>query len=200
MAPAIDPTRIVFHQLNGRAWITSTQRPTALKHERGRGPRFDQHEVVTEPSDAVAHEGRRERHDARRHREAQHPFDEPGHVAALVRREREEEARDADRERADDREVAGEERVLPAGDHHRDREERRVHGLGHEEVRRPLDVGDHPPAFGDDAGQRRELAVEQHELRDGTRVAAAPEPIATPMSASFSASASFTPSPVIATT
>ena len=32
------------------------------------------------------------------------------------------------------------------------------------------------------------------------RVAAAPEPIATPMSASFSASASFTPSPVIATT
>ena len=32
------------------------------------------------------------------------------------------------------------------------------------------------------------------------RVAAAPEPIATPMSASLSASASFTPSPVIATT
>ena len=32
------------------------------------------------------------------------------------------------------------------------------------------------------------------------RVAAAPEPMATPMSASFSASASFTPSPVMATT
>ena len=32
------------------------------------------------------------------------------------------------------------------------------------------------------------------------RVAAAPDPMATPMSASFSASASFTPSPVMATT
>ena len=48
----------------------------------------------------------------------------------------------------------------------RDREQHRVDGLGDEQVRRPLDVGDDPAALGDDAGHRRELAVEQHELRD----------------------------------
>ena len=52
---------------------------------------------------------------------------------------------------------------------HRDREQHRVDGLGHEQVRRALDVGHHPPALGHDAGQGRELAVEEHELRDGAR-------------------------------
>ena len=50
----------------------------------------------------------------------------PGHVAARVRREREEERGDADRQAADDREVAGQERVRPARDPDRDREDHRV--------------------------------------------------------------------------
>ena len=75
---------------------------------------------------------------------------------------------DADGERADDREVARQERVPPADDHDRDGEQHRVDGLGDEQVRRALDVGDHAAALGDDARHRRELAVEQHQLRDGT--------------------------------
>ena len=70
---------------------------------------------------------------------------------------------------ADDREVARQVRVRPADHRHRDREQHRVDGLGHEQVRRPLDVGHHPAALGHDAGQGRELALEQHELRDRTR-------------------------------
>ena len=54
-------------------------------------------------------------------------------------------------------------------DRHRDREQRRVDRLGHEQVRRPLDVGDDATTLGDDTRQRREPAVEQHELRDGPR-------------------------------
>ena len=69
----------------------------------------------------------------------------------------------------DDRQVAGQERIGPAGDADRDREQHRVDGLGHEQVRDPLDVGDDPPALGDDAGHGREVAVEQHDLRDGAR-------------------------------
>ena len=61
------------------------------------------------------------------------------------------------------------ERVRPPGEPHRDREEHRVHRLGDEQVRDALDVGDDAAAFGDDAGHRREAAVEQHDLGDGAR-------------------------------
>jgi hypothetical protein len=52
--------------------------------------------------------------------------------------------------------VPRQERVAPPGDDDRDRDEGRVDRLGHEEVRRALDVRDDPTAFADDAGQSRE--------------------------------------------
>ena len=70
---------------------------------------------------------------------------------------------------AHDRQVAGQERVRPPGEPDRDREQHRVDRLGHEQVGDPLDVGDDAPAFGDDARQRREAAVEQHDLGDRAR-------------------------------
>ena len=47
-----------------------------------------------------------------------------------------------------------------------EREEQRVRGLDEEQARDPLDVVDHPPTLGEHRGQRRERAVEQHELGD----------------------------------
>ena len=57
--------------------------------------------------------------------------------------------------------------IGPPGDADRDREQHGVHRLGHEEIRDPLDVGDDPPAFGNDTGHGRELPVEQHDLGHG---------------------------------
>jgi hypothetical protein len=104
---------------------------------------------------------------------------------------------DADRERAHDREVPRQERVLPPGDGNEDRDQDRVDRLRDEEVRRALDVRDHTTAFGHNAGQRRELAVEQHELRDRARRRGARAHGNADVGVPSMPSASFTPSPVI---
>ncbi len=46
------------------------------------------------------------------------------------------------------------------------RKQHRVHGLGEEQIRDALDVADHPASLADDIRQRRELVVQQHDLRD----------------------------------
>ena len=85
-----------------------------------------------------------------------------------------------------------------AGHADRERQQHRVDGLGQVEAGRALDVAEHPASLGHHARERVEVGVEQDELRHRAR-GVAPVPIAMPMSASFSARASFTPSPVIAT-
>jgi hypothetical protein len=49
------------------------------------------------------------------------------------------------------------------------REQDRVHGLRQEQLREPLDVRNHLAPHRDDARQSREGAIEEDELRDGTR-------------------------------
>ncbi len=65
-----------------------------------------------------------------------------------------------------------------------DREQRRPHRLGEEEVRDPLDVGGDPPAFGDHPGRVAKLPSSSTSSATAL-VAGAPEPIAMPMSASL---------------
>ena len=108
--------------------------------------------------------------------EEQHATQEPGTEALGIGHEREEEARDADGERADEREVAWQERELqglPAvlqrqqhGQADERRDDRRVEGLGEEDVGDALDVAEHPAALRDHAWHDGELVVEQHQLRD----------------------------------
>ena len=87
----------------------------------------------------------------------------------VARREREEEGRDADRERADEREVTRQQRVVDRGDPDRDDHERREHRLGDEELRHPLDVAEDPATLGDHRRDRREVAVDEHDVGDGLR-------------------------------
>ena len=98
-APTIAATSTVFHQLNGRACSTSTQSATAMSTSADvvRTSRVGQ--VVAVPRDAVGDERGRARDEAGRDAEPQHPRDEAGDVAPRVRRQREEEAGDADGER-----------------------------------------------------------------------------------------------------
>ena len=84
--------------------------------------------------------------------------------------------------------------TMPIGHRH----QRPVHRLGEEQLGDPLDVADHLAALGDHVGQHGEAVVEQHELGDRAG-GVGPGPMATPTSASLSASTSLTPSPVIAT-
>jgi hypothetical protein len=85
----------------------------------------------------------------------------------VVRFEGEEETRDADRDRPDQREMAGKEEKRHARDPYRHGEEQRIRRLGDEKTGDALHVVDDPPPFGHHAGQAREAAVEQHELGDG---------------------------------
>ena len=62
-----------------------------------------------------------------------------------------------------------------AGEADGDGEDGGVDRLGHEQVRHPLDVGDHPPALADPR-QRGEAVVEQHELGHAAAGAAARSP------------------------
>ena len=118
------------------------------------------------PGQGVGGEGRRGDDGAGRDGEAQHPAGEPGQVAPGVRREREEEGRNADGQGVDDRQVAGQERVGQQRDADGDGQERRPDRLGDEQVGDAFDVGRDPAAFGDDAGQGGEPAVEQHQVGD----------------------------------
>ena len=76
----------------------------------------------------------------------------------------------------------------------------RVHVLDEEQVGGPFDVGDYPSALGNGVREVGELAVQAGRSAQWRGLRGQPLPMATPMSASFSARASFTPSPVIATT
>ena len=53
------------------------------------------------------------------------------------------------------------------------RQQHRVHRLGEEQVRDAFDVADDAPALADDVRQRRELVVQQHDLRHRPRRRAA---------------------------
>ena len=138
---------------------------------RGRRPRLQQPEVEdverdqvassSTPSPAATPAGTAKRADL-----AQEAVRAPRPVA---RREREEEGRDADRERADDREVARQQRVLGRRDPDRDDQERGEDRLRDEELRHPLDVAEDPPALGDHRRDRREVAVDEHDVGDGLR-------------------------------
>ena len=63
--------------------------------------------------------------------------------------------------------MAREEDEGPAREAYGDREQRRVHGLGEEQVRHALHVADHPAAFAHHRRQRLEAAVQQHQLSHG---------------------------------
>ncbi len=120
---------------------------------------------VLEAGQRVPGEGGCSRDDPGGYGEAQDPAEEPCPVPTGVRREREEERRDPDGERADDREVAGEEREGELCHTDRQRQQGDVHGLGEEEVGHPLDVGDDPPSLGHHGRERGEGVVEEDEAR-----------------------------------
>ena len=74
-----------------------------------------------------------------------------------------EEGGDADGQRAEQREVPGDEGVGQPLTPMTSGQEQRVEGLGQEQVGHPLDVGDDPAALGDHLGEHGEVVVEQHE-------------------------------------
>ena len=87
-----------------------------------------------------------------------------------------------------------------AGDQRRRKDGDEAHRvLRHEEVGDAFDVGDDPAPLREHSGRCENLPSSRTSSATAF-VACAPLPIATPMSASLSASASLTPSPVIATT
>jgi hypothetical protein len=101
-----------------------------------------------------------------RDRERQHPPGEAGPGPRRAGRQGEEEAGDADGERADDGQVPRVERVGDPGRADRHRDDRRIHGLGDEQPRDPLDVGDDPAPLSQHRRDRRERPVEQHHPGD----------------------------------
>ncbi len=105
--------------------------------------------------------------DPRRNGEAQHPADEPRHVATQVGCQGEEERGHADREGVDDAEVARQEEVGHERDARGHCQQRRPDGLGNEQVGHPFDVGGDAPALGHHPRQAREAPVEQDQLGDG---------------------------------
>src|SRR5579871_3899992 len=109
----------------------------------------------------------------------------------------EEEPRQADREKADERQLARQERegCLRHADGERQCED--IDRLGDEAVGRPPDVRDDSPALGDHRRQRGKPVVEKNAT---ARLAGVPEPSATPKSASLMARTSLIPSPIIART
>ena len=68
---------------------------------------------------------------------------------------------------ADERQVAGKQRVVGGGDPDRDDHECREDRLRDEELRHPLDVAKDPAALGDHRRDRREVAVDEHDVGDG---------------------------------
>ena len=180
--------------------IDSTEEPDVEQHHRGRRTGLGERDARLLLREHVAEERGDRRERAGGDREPQDARHEAGPRPFVVRREREEERRDADRQRRDERQLPREERELEPDHPDADREQERVDRLGHEQVRHPLDVAEHPAALAHDGRQRRRSCRPAARVWATARVAAEPEPIATPMSASFRASTSFTPSPVIATT
>ncbi len=133
-------------------------------------------------------------------REPQDPVEESGSNQVDVGCQREEQAGEADAEGADQRELARQERELDLLDADDRRQQHGVHRLGDEEVGDPFDVVDDLAALRRAPREGGEAVVEQHQLRDRRAMPSCPLPMAMPMSESFSASTSLTPSPVMATT
>ena len=67
------------------------------------------------------------------------------------------------------REMARKQRVVGRRDPDRDDHEGREHGLRDEELGHALDVPEDPPPLGDHARDRREVAVDEHDVGDGLR-------------------------------
>ena len=100
----------IFQATSGWATSTSTNRPTimatmvaAVRASSGR--------TSCGPGEGVGAEDRGRGDDAGRDRHGQDPAEEAGPVALVARRQREHEGRQADGQRADERQVAGQERV-----------------------------------------------------------------------------------------
>ncbi len=106
---------------------------------------------------------------ARRNREPQHPPDETCHEPAVIGGQRQEEARDADGQGVDDREMAREKGIGQQERTGGQSQSRRPDCLGQEHVGHPLDVGGDPAAFGDDRGDLVEAIVEKNDLGDRPR-------------------------------
>ena len=53
-------------------------------------------------------------------------------------------------------------------DHRQHGDDGRIDRLRQEEIRHALDVAEHPPALANDVRERRELVIEQNDLRDRT--------------------------------
>ena len=103
------------------------------------------------------------------HGESQHAPQESRHIAACVGRERENERRNADGEGTHVSDVARQVWEWNASEHHAERNERRIGGLGEEQAGDTLHVRHDLSAAGDDVGQVRELGVHKHDLCDGFR-------------------------------
>ena len=88
----------------------------------------------------------------------------PGPRRFVAGLEAEHEARDADRQRVDHGELAGQDRVAHRAHRGQHGEHRRPCRLGDEQAGDALDVGDHAAPLGDHAGQGGEAVVEQHQL------------------------------------
>ena len=139
-------------------------------HDQGRGggrARLQQAEIEDVHRDQVRGRHAEAGRDARGHREpADLPQEALGAPRAVARGEREEERRDPDRQRADDREVPWQQRVLDRRDPDRHDQEGGKHGLRDEELGHALDVPEDPAALGDHAGNRGEVAVDEHDVGD----------------------------------
>jgi hypothetical protein len=151
--------------VSGRELITRANRPDGDEHEGGEGACLDQSDALGAPvRRRVGGDGG---HGSHGEGERQYPPTKPGRAAIAFGGQRQEERRGTDGERADEGQVAGHEWEGLGEDADQDGEQERVHGLGDEQVRHPLDVADHPATLGDDRGEGGEVAVEQHELGDG---------------------------------
>ena len=155
----------IFQPSIGRDSTMSTQRPTIAEDHRRPGAQLVLRDAGIRRHAAVEREHQRD-DDAGRDREAQRAPQEARHVAAAIRHEGEEERGDADREAVDHRQLARQERERQQHHAEEHRECGGVGGLREEEHRDALDVRDDLATLGDDAGQLREPAVEQHDARD----------------------------------
>ena len=90
-------------------------------------------------------------------------------VRAAARRERQEEAGNADRQRSGERELARKQWVGRGRQPDRQDEEAGERRLRHEQLRDALDVPQDLPALGDHRRHRGEVVLDEHDVRHGAR-------------------------------
>ena len=100
--------------------------------------------------------------------EAEHSPHKAWPSALVVGRQGQDEGGDADGEPARDGDVDRLEGGFDGEDHRQHGDDGRINRLRQEEIRHALDVAEHAPALPDHVGERRELVIEQNDLRDRT--------------------------------